>query len=188
MCKTTVIAPTHNEPHRQFVVGRIEAELGHGDTILSFNDAEGRGKGYALREGLKLANSDFYIFIDGDGDINPQYISLILYYLHMGYDVVVGKKQLPRRWDRRLLTYASRFWIWLLFGIKVDTQTGLKGFNYKPEWDTEGWAFDMEILYKAKKAGKIMIEVPVYATVSSGKTIKDIWSTLIDSIKIRIKL
>jgi glycosyltransferase involved in cell wall biosynthesis len=162
--------------------------MGEQDEIWAVNDQDGAGKGYVIREGLKNANADYYIFIDGDGDINPRQISRIVYYLRCGYDVVVGKKELPQRLGRKILTWASRIWIRMLFGINVDTQTGLKGFNYKPEWVTDGWAFDIEILYKAKKAGKAMKEVPVHAIVSSGKNWKDIWSTLVDTVKIRMAL
>jgi glycosyltransferase involved in cell wall biosynthesis len=69
--KVSVIVPTHNEPHRDLILRRIEAQMGHGDEIIAYNDAKGRGKGYAIRQGLKRAKSDFYIFIDGDGDIDP---------------------------------------------------------------------------------------------------------------------
>lgn len=185
--KVSVIVPTHNEPQRDLIVRRIVAQMGEGDEIIAYNDAKGRGKGFAIRQGLKCAKSDFYIFIDGDGDIDPRQISKILYYLKAGWDVVVAKKELPQRLGRKILTYASRLWIYLLFGYKVDGQTGLKGFNYKPKWDTDGWAHDMEILYKAVKDGKHIMEVPIHATVSSGKSIKDIWSTLVDSIKIRCR-
>lgn len=183
--KVSVIVPTHNEPQREAVIGRIKGRIRQGDEIIAFNDAEGRGKGFAIREGLKNAKSDFYVFIDGDGDIDPRQISRIVYFLRAGYDVVVGKKELPKRMGRKVLTYASRLWIKMLFGLECDTQTGLKGFSYKPEWKTDGWAFDIEILYKAKKAGMAIAEVPVHATVSSKKTIGDVWSTLMDTIKIR---
>lgn len=185
MSKVCVCVPTHNEPGTRFVVGRISTAIGLQGTISTFNDTEGRGKGYALRQALKGVKADYYIFIDGDGDIDPEQIKLILPLLKLGWDVVVGKKQLPVRWDRRFLTFASRLWIKLLFGLTVDTQTGLKGFNYKPVWGLDGWAFDIEILWNAKKQGKKMKEVPIHAVVSSGKSWRDIYSALRDTIKIR---
>jgi len=185
-----VCLPTHNEP--TCLVQRVTAEtralIGDHGHICAYHDAEGRGKGHALRMALRAAkvyNPDYYIFIDGDGDISPQWIPLILNRLLLGADVVVGKKALPIRWDRKILTFASRLWIRMLFGIEVDTQTGIKGFNYAPEWKTDGWAFDIEVLYKAKLAGKTMEQVSVHATVSSGKSWRDILTTLIDTIRIR---
>ena len=190
MYKIAVCVPTHNEEPMviQSVIAQIEAVIGLEGTISVFNDAEGRGKGYALREALKAVEADYYIFIDGDGDISPVWIPIVLYQLQEGYDISVGKKELPIRLDRKILTFASRLWIKMLFGLKVDTQTGIKGFNYKPEWKTNSWAFDIEILWKAKKMGKTMAQVPIHATVSKGKSFHDLWSTLIDSIKIRMGL
>lgn len=186
--RVAVIIPSHNEPNVKQFVEEVE-QLGAADQICIYNDAEGRGKGYAIREALKSADGDYYIFIDGDGDIKADEINKILHVMKtFTFDIVVGKKELPHRFDRKLLTWASRLWVELLFGLKVDTQTGLKGFKYKPEWKTDGWAFDIEILYNAKKMGKNMIEVAAHATVSSTKSFRDIWTTLIDTIKIRMGL
>lgn len=187
-----VCVPTHNEDSAvlQSVIAQIRAVIGVDGHICAYNDKRGGGKGFALREALKAAkvyNPDLYIFIDGDGDIDPRYINSILFLLKR-YDVVVGRKQLPKRWDRKVLTWASRIWIWLLFGIGVDTQTGIKGFRYKPEWELEGWAFDIEVLYKAKKMGKTIRQVPIYATVSGSKSLWDIVTTFIDTIKLRVRL
>lgn len=189
--KVAVCVPTHNEEalQIQIVIAKIRAVVGPEAAICVWNDANGRGKGYALRMALRAAkvyNPDYYIFIDGDGDIDPKHIKDILGELIMeGVDIAVGKKQLPVRWDRKVLTFLSRIWIWMLFGLTVDSQTGIKGFNYAPEWLCPGWAFDIEILWKAKRMRKTMREVPVFATVSSGKSWRDIFSTLADTITIR---
>jgi hypothetical protein len=103
------------------------------------------------------------------------------------YDVVVGRKYFPKRLGRKLLTFCSRLWIRLLFGLMIDTQTGIKAFNYKPEWKTDGWSFDIEILYKAKKEGKSIIEIPVKAVASGKKGLKDIWLALMETLKIRFQ-
>jgi hypothetical protein len=65
-----------------------------------------------------------------------------------------------------------------------DTQTGIKGFRYKPEWVSNTFAFDIEILAKAKKDKKSIIEIPIRAIVSDKKNCNIIWETFIDSIKI----
>ena len=188
--KIAICVPTHNEPADRInlVMARINEAVGPGHVISRFNDAGSRGKGFALREAVKAVDADVYIFIDGDGDIDPIQIKDIVYYLMHGYDVVVGAKQLPHRAGRKILTYLSRMWVFMLFGITVDTQIGLKGFRYKPDWYLDGWAFDIEILYKAKKDKKKMIQIPVRAVVSSGKKWHDIASTLRDTIKLRFGL
>lgn len=182
----SIIIPSRLEPKVLDLVNKIEQDIQPAEIII-FNDRYSQGKGYAIRQALKEAKGNKFIFIDGDGDIQSFEIYKILIYLFQ-YDVVVGSKELPSRWDRKLLTFFSRLYIKLMFGISVDTQTGIKGFNYKPEWKTDGWAFDIEILYKAKKMCKSMIEIPVCAVVSDSKSIKEIWKTLTDSLKIRFQL
>jgi len=179
----SVVIPSHKEENIQEFIKQIESEIRPAQIIVC-NDRYGKGKGWALREAMQEVRGQRVIFIDGDGDIKPYEIKKILSYLNQ-YDVVVGKKELPIRKDRKIITFLSRLYIKFMFGINIDTQTGLKGFNYKPEWKTDGWIFDVEILYNAKKLGKSIIEIPVKATVSSGKSFKDIWSTFIDSLKVR---
>jgi glycosyltransferase involved in cell wall biosynthesis len=186
--KIAICVPTHNELEERitYVMSRINDTVGPGHVISKVNDKDSMGKGWALREAVKAVEADYYIFLDGDGDIDPVYLAPIAFYLNQGWDIVVGKKELPKTFKRKIITFFSRLWIKMLFGLKVDTQTGIKGFRYKPDWHLNGWAFDIEILSKARKAGKSMIEIPIHATVSSGKSWHDIASTLRDTIKLRI--
>ena len=182
----SILIPSKLEPRIHEFIEEIEKVI-QPYQIIVYNDRYSQGKGYALREALKEAKGNMFIFIDGDYDIKPFEINKILTYLYQ-YDVVVGNKGLPKRWDRKILTILSRLWIRLLFNLCDDTQTGIKGFRYKPEWKTNGWAFDIEILHKARIMGKSMIEIPVRATVSSSKSLKDICQTLIESINIKFRL
>lgn len=182
----SILIPSRNESRILELTEEIE-QLIQPYQIIVYNDRYSMGKGYALREALKEATGNMFIFIDGDYDIKPFEINKILTYLYQ-YDVVVGNKGLPKRLDRKILTILSRLWIRMLFNLCDDTQTGIKGFRYKPEWITDGYAFDIEILYKAKRMGKSLIEIPVKATVSSSKSLKDICQTLIESINIKFRL
>ena len=188
--KVGICVPTHNETKevRERVMARINETVGEGHVISTVNDTSSNGKGWTLRECTKAIDCDVYTFVDGDGDIDPIFMAPMVFYLNQGYDVVVGKKELPKTFKRKVLTFLSRLWIKLLFGIGVDTQTGIKAFKYKPHWHLDGWAFDIEVLWKAKKEGKKILELPVHATVSSGKSWHDIASTLRDTIKLRFGL
>jgi glycosyltransferase involved in cell wall biosynthesis len=182
----SIIIPSKLEPKIYDFMDKIEQDI-RPNQIIVYNDRYGQGKGYALREALKEATGDYFIFIDGDFDILPEEINKIIAYLPQ-YDVVVGNKGLPKRWDRKLLTILSRLWIRILFNICDDTQTGIKGFSYKPYWESNTFAFDVEILARAKIANKRMIEIPIIATVSDTKSFQDILETFIDSIKIWYKI
>lgn len=179
----TIIIPNHNEPNIHILMRSVSRMFPDAQVIVA-NDYLGIGKGWALRQGLGQGVSLPIVFIDGDMDILPYEINKLLPYAPQ-YDIVVGRKELPRSLKRRIVTILSRLYIRLVFGLKVDTQTGLKLFNYKPEWTIDGWGFDIAILYSAKKQGKSMIEVPIRATVSDSKTLKDIWRTLLESLKTR---
>uniref|UniRef100_A0A6M3ITK2 Putative glycosyltransferase n=1 Tax=viral metagenome TaxID=1070528 RepID=A0A6M3ITK2_9ZZZZ len=182
----SVIIPSRLEPKIYELMDKIEQDICP-NQIIVYNDRYGQGKGYALREALKEATGDRFIFIDGDFDIQVFEIWKLLPYLEQ-YDVVVGNKGLPKKWDRKLLTILSRLWVRLLFNLCDDTQTGIKGFNYRPEWETNGWAYDIEILYNARKAGKKIVSIPIQAIVSDTKSFGDIWKTFVESIKIKFLL
>ena len=181
----SILIPAYQEPKIREFMEQIEYDI-IPNQIIVCNDRYGKGKGWALREALKEATGNRIVFIDGDGDIQPYEINKLITYMYQ-YDIVVGKKQLPGSLNRKVLTYLSRLYILALFGLTIDTQTGIKAFNYKPEWKTDGWAFDIEILYKAKKDGKSMIEVPIKAIVSDTKNLGDILKTLWESLKIRFQ-
>jgi len=63
--------------------------------------------------------------------------------------------------SRRIITFLSRLWIKTIFGIPVETQTGIKLFDMYaiPKFETKGFAFDIEILFKAKKFNVPMCDV-----------------------------
>src|SRR3990167_9988944 len=90
--KIAICVPTHNEPKERtdFVMARINEAVGAGHIISTANDTHSEGKGWTLREALKPVEADRYVFIDGDGDIDPIQIAPVVFYLNQGWDVVVG--------------------------------------------------------------------------------------------------
>lgn len=158
--------------------------------VISVVDEQGKGKGWSIRKGLEqIEDESSVVFIDGDMDIHPRMIARLLPFMD-DYDIVVGTKdikQLPFR--RKAVTVLSRIYIRLVFGIHIDTQTGIKVFRSKkviPRWKTDGFAFDIELLKKAKDFGFSMAEVPIEAVITKRMPVKTIWKTLIESIKIRL--
>jgi len=189
MNKLSILIPSRDEPDIQKMAEETEIicrELYPESQIIICNDRQGRGKGWALREALVYATGDIICFIDGDLDIHPRMIKRLIHHLRE-FDIVVGKKDMRGLWSRYVITLLSRLYIYLVFGIKVDTQTGIKIFrcNALPVWLCDSFAFDIEILYKAKKAGASMFEVTVEAKSLTRMKWLSIWKTLIESFKIR---
>jgi glycosyltransferase involved in cell wall biosynthesis len=168
----------------------IENEVPGDIQIIGCNDREAKGKGWAMRTALAQATGTTVIFIDGDGDISPRMILRLLPYLR-DYDIVCGVKPISGRWSRRVLSYFSRIYIALLFGVKVDSQTGIKAFRTYAlgDWYSNGWLFDLEILSVAKQKGMSMIEVPIEFTPGNKKVkLISIWKTLKESWTLWLEL
>lgn len=181
----SIILPSHRCDTQAFMEEIEDCLPGIDLQLIGCNDRDAQGKGFAIRMALTQASGEYVCFLDGDGDINPRMIRRLLPFL-TDYDIVCGVKPISGIWSRRILTYFSRLYIALLFGIKIDSQTGIKVFKRHAiqEWYSNGWLFDLEILSLAKKKGMTMIEVPIEFTpgnkkmklVSIWKTFKESWT------------
>lgn len=144
-----------------------------------------RGKGHALAAGVQRTEYPLVLFIDGDLDLDPSVIPGYLDLIESGAaDGVVGSKVHPDSvveypWSRRLL---SRVWRWLtrmLLGLDLgDTQTGLKAFRRDPmaevaaQCDSQGFAFDLELLCRLNDRGAKIVEAPVILDYDFTSTVR----------------
>lgn len=166
------------------------------------------GKGYAVRYGMARAGGEYVAFIDGGGDLNPNGLSMLLEHMEWyNADIIVGSKLHPVSKvyypiERRILSFFSRIWIWLLFGLKVrDTQTGMKVFKREvlvkilPRLLIKQFAFDVETLAVARHLGfKRIYEAPVDLTynfqssVMSKSFLYILFKTFLDTLAIFYRL
>jgi glycosyltransferase involved in cell wall biosynthesis len=131
-----------------------------------------RGKGQALFTGARVATGDLIVFLDADLDLPPEQLPALL--AGMGEaDVLVGAKRdsmaagrypLIRRILSRLFSLATVG----AFGLTVtETQTGLKIFRREvlekviPQMRIDGYAYDLEMLVRAQRAGFKLAQTPV---------------------------
>jgi len=180
----SIIIPSQLEEHAPDVVNDILHYYPKAQVIV-VTDRYRKGKGWAIREGLRLAKGRIVVFLDGDHDIHPKMIRRLMF--HMAeFDIVVGKKDTRDNIFRYIVTLLSRLYIYIMFAIPVDTQTGIKAFRRDkiPDWECNSFAFDIEILRKAKELGYSMYEVTVEAKRSKPVKLISIWRTFIESIKI----
>lgn len=129
---------------------------------------ENRGKGYALRQGVKNSTADFVVYTDIDWPYTEESMIGVIRTLMGSADAVIGKRDenyythLPparRRISRLLRSFNAK-----LLRLKVDdTQAGLKGFrkNVKDIFLTttiDRYLFDLEFIYliSAKKEIKVV--------------------------------
>lgn len=189
----SIILPSRNEPEIAAFVQSVEDRLPVTEILIS-RDREGKGKGWAIREALWWAKGDQIAFLDGDGEIPARMLLRLLPFLD-DFDVVVGSKRItksPRR--RKIMTHVTRWWFKLLFGVNVDTQTGIKLFKREAldalskGWESNGFIFDVEILARLQKKGFRMVEVPIECEIKRQLAFKTIFRIAAESIWLKWRL
>jgi hypothetical protein len=136
--------------------------------------ARNRGKGAALATGCAEARGDVLVFLDADLEISPDEIGPLLARMDaVGAAVAVGSKYAPgarerRPWHRALLSRVYLGVTSVLFRLPIrDTQTGLKALRRDvaralvPALRTRRWAWDVELLVLAHRAGARFVAAPV---------------------------
>lgn len=143
---------------------------------------QNRGKGQAVRAGFRDAQEKYLIFMDGDLAYSMDHLQPLHQALRT-YEIVIGSRSmapqahggLPAR--RAFLGWGFNRLVCFVLGFNyTDTQAGLKGFRQEAahklfsRQKLDGFAFDAELLYLAKKLGLSVGEIP--AQVSSRHTYK----------------
>lgn len=182
------ILPSRNEDKVNEIVEKLENYF-PGSQIIISNDRYSLGKGWALRQGLFQAKGDYICFLDADMEIDPVMVSRLIVFMDE-YDVVVGKKPLSGPLSRKIITLCSRIFIGLLFGLWIDTQTGIKIFkrSFLRMWFDNSFAFDIEVLSDAKKLGAKIIEVPVKVDMKKKMPIRSIIRFIKGALAIKFKI
>jgi dolichyl-phosphate beta-glucosyltransferase len=155
---------------RDDTAARAEAA---GVTVL--RNEGNRGKGYSVRRGMLHARGDRRLMTDADLSTPIEELDRLLSLVDEGYDVVIGSRALPganievrQPWYRenmgRLFNLCVR--LVALPGLQ-DTQCGFKLFTaeaaekaFRPA-RLDGFSFDVEALFVARRQGCRIAEVPV---------------------------
>lgn len=153
--------------------------------LISYND--NMGKGHAVLQGVLKAKGKFILFIDADGSIKPQEIlNLHGIYQKYNYDIVIGSRIStlsnitdPQPLSRRLLSKIFNLYSNVLFQIKInDLLCGFKGFSRDvalqifKNLKAYRWEFDVELLYKARKNGIKVYQLPIEWKHEEGSKMK----------------
>jgi dolichol-phosphate mannosyltransferase len=133
-----------------------------------------RGKGSAIRDGLKLAKGKYIVLIDADLQYPVEKIPALVEKLKE-CDIVNTRRLRKDPFYRKLLGLSFRFLVFLIFGLIIETQSTFRAFKKevkeKIEFKANSWAWDVEFLYKAKKAGFKICSYPViYGERKRGKS------------------
>lgn len=153
---------------------------------------ERHGKGRAIEEGIRHTEKPKSAFMDADLATTPDQLKNIVNPLEEGYDIVIGSRYLEesdterkiyRRLPSRLFNFVTEKTLGT--GIK-DHQCGFKAFKTDKvremvSLEDGGFPWDLELLYRARKQGFEILEVPVKWRSKKGSEVTS--STYLDFAK-----
>lgn len=144
-------------------------------SVRLLSNGDNRGKGYSVQHGMLEARGQLALFTDADLSSPIEEVEKLLAALAAGNDVAIGSRAL----DRSLISIRQsplrefggiifNSFVRIFTGLSIhDTQCGFKIFRCGPARITfeqqrvEGFGFDAEILFLAKRNGLRIAEVPV---------------------------
>jgi dolichyl-phosphate beta-glucosyltransferase len=140
------------------------------------------GNGYAVRTGVQAAQGEVVVFTDADGSYGPEQLERVVAALDRA-PVAIGARLGSHAGAgpplRRLASKVFNRVMRLLLGLPFsDTQCGLKGFRRGAAEATfrrarvDGFAFDAEALWIARRLGIEVVEVPVRAEERQGSKVR----------------
>ncbi len=134
-----------------------------------------RGKGSAVRRGMLEARGEYRFICDADLSMPIEEVNKFISSNRTDFDIAIGSREAPgavryheptyRHWGGRLINFAIQTLI--LPGFN-DTQCGFKCFRAEVAQELfskqtiTGWAFDIEILYLARRRGYRIKEIPIH--------------------------
>lgn len=133
------------------------------------------GKGHAVRTGVLNANGKRVLFADADGSTPIEELKRLEEALRNGAAIAIGSRAMASAdtkvitsWHRKYLGRAFNLCVNAMILPKVaDTQCGFKLFTGPcakflfERQQSDGFSFDVEILFIARKAGLRIEEVPI---------------------------
>lgn len=143
------------------------------------------GKGGAVMLGAESAEGDLIGFVDADGATSPEAFDELVEQIGDAGCIIAsrwmkGSVMNPKQpASRRVASRCFNFLVRVMFGFHVtDTQCGAKLFRRDvivqviPNLGTTNWAFDVDMLFQVKRAGRTIREIPTVWNDVAGSKIK----------------
>ena len=162
---------------------------------------QSRGKGLAVRRGILAATGEYRFICDVDLSMPIECVTWFLPPLLPDAAIAIASREAPGA--ARYHEPAYRHWIGRGFNLLVrllavpglqDTQCGFKCFRADAAEELfrlqvlNGWTFDVEVLFLARRKGYPIAEVPIPWTHVSGsrvRVVRDSLAMLMDLVRIR---
>lgn len=190
--------------------GSTDQGLALGTAILAplqcrpVRSSQNRGKGHALRLGMAETRGRYVMFTDVDLSTPIEALENMIPFLTEGYPIVQGSRNLPgaevtvhQSWVRERLGEGFTWLSNLILPMQAtDVTCGFKCYDGRvarevlfPRMRMNGWTFDAELLYIARRHGCAVKEVPVlwhHVAGSKVRVVRDSFRCLRDLLRIRL--
>ena len=186
--KVSVLIPTKNEPlinelikkihqvlknfkHEIIVIDKSDIKPNIKNAKLVIQESDGLGK--AILEGLPHATGDIIVTMDGDFSHHPEDLSRLIE-ASKDADIVIGSRfieggKTTDETHRKFISKMYRKFASLILGLGVkDNMSGFSAVKKRVydtlELDPIGYKINLEIMYKSKRHGFKIREVPISFT------------------------
>ncbi len=186
----------------QHGVKTIEKQLHASISIITY--PQNCGKGFAVKTGMQESNSDYTLFLDADMSVQLTELKKFLPAMKEGIDVIVGTRKNGhstvvvhqpkyREVFGKVFTYLSNV---ILNTWVTDFTCGFKVFSKQAKEKifsritANGWSFDSEALFLARRIELSICEIPVIWSDKKGSKVT-VWvaapQSLLELLLIRIR-
>jgi dolichyl-phosphate beta-glucosyltransferase len=167
-----IVSADGNDSTREIASGLVSSI----PSITVIGSVQRRGKGLGIREAVMLAKGSIIGFADADDKTPIEELDKFLPCLERDFDIVIGSRAHPQAvieryqpWYRQLGSKAFTVTLHAIVGLQeiMDTQCGFKFFKSAAahalfnRQQINGYMFDVEVLYLAKKWGFRIEQIPV---------------------------
>lgn len=194
-----VIVVDNGSQDRTLAIAREYANI---QPLLTVLHIPQRGKGSAVKQGMLAARGDYRFMCDADFSMPASEIERFLPPKLTDFDIAIASREAPgaKRYNEpHYRHFIGRIFNGLIRLIALpglhDTQCGFKCFRAEvaedifPLQTIPGWAFDVELLFIARKRGYRIVELPVpwyFNPESKIHVIRDATRMALDLLKIRL--
>ncbi|MBT3689956.1 glycosyltransferase family 2 protein [bacterium] len=173
------------------------------DNLTLLEHSKNMGKGLAVKDGVLFSKGDYILFMDADSSTTINHLTSLITSLksNNAHIAIASREHNESIIKTRQSTYKEAFGrfgnLFMNYILKLDlkdTQCGFKLFKKEvkeifKKQTLNGFSFDMELLYLAKKLNYKVIEVPITWSnnIHSSVKLKDYFKTILDIFKIKFK-
>jgi len=170
-------------------------------SVQVLRQGRNRGKGAAVRAGMLAASGTYVFHVDADLNVTPDHLPRFVQALRRGADIAIGTR------NARRYVATERSGTRVLAGLLIqvlrralllptirDTRCGFKGFTREAAQavfsraTVNGFAFDIEALFIARRLGHRVREIPVEIEFRPGSTYslrRHLWPFVQDITRIK---